>query len=109
MRPAEALQPAAQTALAGRWPRSRGPKTRVANRCLQRPTARWTLHPLLQARPDEIVEVAVEHGLRVSDLVICAQVLDPRLVEHVASDLVSPTDVGLRVLELLLLGLALAQ
>src|SRR5437773_11066528 len=109
MRPAEALQRAVQTAPAGRWPRFTGPKTRLACRCLQRPTARWTLHSLLQACRDEIVEIAVEHGLRVADLVIRPQVLDPRLVEHVAANLVTPADVGLRVLQLLLLGLALAQ
>src|SRR4029079_7134009 len=68
----------------------------------------WS-HALLQAGRDEIVEVAVEHGLRVAHLVVGAQVLDARLVEHVAADLVTPADVGLRVLELLLLLAALAQ
>src|SRR5215218_2750283 len=56
-------------------------------------------HALLQAGLDEDVEVAVEHLLRVADLDVGAQVLDPALVEHVAPDLVAPADVGLGVLE----------
>src|SRR5512135_2575382 len=64
---------------------------------------------LLQARRDEIVEIAVEHRLRVADLVVGPQVLDPRLVEHVRADLVTPADVGLGILELRLLLLALAR
>ena len=47
--------------------------------------------------------------LRVADFVVGSQILDARLVEHVRADLVAPADVGLGVLELLLLGLALAQ
>src|SRR6266567_1040191 len=64
---------------------------------------------LLQACRDEIIEVAVEHRLRAPHLVVRAQVLDPRLVEHVRADLVPPADVGFRIFELLLLGLALAD
>src|SRR5215472_9711688 len=69
----------------------------------------FTSHALLQARGDEVVEIAIEHGLRIAPLDIGAQVLDARLVEHVRADLVAPADVGLRLLELLLLGLALAE
>src|SRR5215207_9687950 len=59
-------------------------------------------HALLQARLDERVEIAVEDPLRIADFDVGAQVLDPALVEHVAADLVTPSDVGLGVLELLL-------
>src|SRR6266853_1668696 len=58
---------------------------------------------------NEIVEVAVEHPLRVAFLDPCAQVLDARLVEDVAADLVSPLDVGLGRLELVAVGLELTQ
>src|SRR6476659_1310080 len=68
-----------------------------------------TSHSLLQAGRDEIVEVPVEHRLRIAHFVAGAQVLDSRLVEHVRADLVTPADVRLRVLELRLLFLALAQ
>src|SRR3989441_10768783 len=54
-------------------------------------------------------EIAVEHRLRVAGLDAGAQVLDARLVEHVAADLVAPADVGLLLLELRLLGAALAK
>src|SRR5438094_2308732 len=67
------------------------------------------LHALLEARADEAVEVAVEHFLRIADLDAGAQVLDARLVEDVAADLVSPFDVGLGGGELVALGLELAQ
>src|SRR5512145_3370068 len=67
------------------------------------------LDSLFEARFDEIVELAVEHRLGRAFLHAGAQVLDARLVEHVRADLVSPADVGLRLLELLLLGLALAH
>src|SRR2546421_1592366 len=63
-----------------------------------------TLNALLQARGDEIIEVAVEHPLRVALLHAGAQVLDARLVEHVAADLVAPLDVGLGGLELVAVG-----
>src|SRR6185436_11317962 len=53
------------------------------------------LDSLLQARADEIVQVAVEHRLGGAFLHPGAQVLDARLVEHVRADLVSPLDVGL--------------
>src|SRR5690242_17439965 len=69
----------------------------------------FTSHPLLETRRDEVVEIAVEHRLRIAPLDIGAQILDPRLVEHIRADLVAPADVGLRFLELLLLGLALSQ
>src|SRR2546421_4502944 len=68
-----------------------------------------TLNTLLQARADEIVEVAVEHPLCVAFLDAGAQVLDARLIEHVGADLVSPLDVGLGGLELVAVGLELAQ
>ena len=44
-----------------------------------------------------------------ADFDVGAQVLDSRLVENVRADLVAPADVGLRVFEFLLLGLALAD
>src|SRR5262245_17312586 len=68
-----------------------------------------TLHPLLQALRNEVVEIAVQHLLRRALLDPGAQVLDARLVEHVRADLVAPADVGFRLLELLLLGQALAH
>src|SRR5687767_13028191 len=40
-----------------------------------------SLDPLFQARGDEVVELAVEHALRVALLDAGAQVLDARLVE----------------------------
>src|SRR3990172_1545384 len=64
---------------------------------------------LLQARGDEVVEIAVEDGLGVALLDAGAQILDPRLVEHVRADLVAPADVGLLVLERLLRFVPLAQ
>src|SRR5205823_1645964 len=67
------------------------------------------LDPLLQARFDIVVEIAVEHALRVALLDAGAQVLDARLVEHIRADLVAPLDVGLLRGELVLLGHALAQ
>src|SRR5678809_414408 len=67
------------------------------------------LYPLLEARGDEIVEIAVEHALRVALLDAGAQILDARLVEDVGADLVAPADVGLGVLHLLLLLVLLAQ
>src|SRR6267154_1086420 len=68
-----------------------------------------TLNALLEARADEIIEFAVEHPLRVAFLHAGAQVLDARLVEHVAADLVPPLDVGLGGFELVPVGLELAQ
>ena len=68
-----------------------------------------SIKPLLQARLDEIIQVAVQHRLGSAFFHAGAQVLDARLVEHVRADLVAPADVGLRVLELLLLRLALAH
>src|ERR1700704_4470539 len=68
-----------------------------------------TLNALLEARGDEIVDIAVEHPLRVAFLHAGAQVLDARLVEHVAADLVPPLDVGLGGFELVAVGLELAQ
>src|SRR5262245_30898214 len=56
----------------------------------------------LEARGDEVIEIAVEHRLGVPFLHAGAQILDPRLVEHVRADLVAPADVGLLVLERLL-------
>src|SRR5262245_16613772 len=67
------------------------------------------LQALLQAGLDEGVEVAVQHLLRVADLDVGAQILDATLVEHVRADLVAPADVGLGVLELLLLLALLAH
>jgi len=67
---------------------------------LTRPASGWL---------DEFVQVAVEHGLGVADLDVGAQILDARLVEHVAADLVAPADVGLGILQLLLGVAALAQ
>src|SRR5690606_31518281 len=61
----------------------------------------------LQARFDELVEVAVEHVLGVGALDAGAQVLDPALVEHVVADLAAPADVGLGGLHRVALGVAL--
>src|SRR5690349_10492890 len=67
------------------------------------------LHALLQARCDELVQIAVEDPLRVAFFHAGAQVLDARLVEHVGAYLVPPFDVCLGRRELVALGLALAQ
>src|SRR5713101_278353 len=67
------------------------------------------LHALLEARADEVVQIAVEHSLRIADLHAGAQVLDARLVEDVVANLVSPLDIGLARRELVALGLELAQ
>src|SRR5262245_30115712 len=42
----------------------------------------FCLYTLFEAGGDEVVELAVEHGLRGAFLDAGAQVLDPRLVEH---------------------------
>src|SRR5690606_7364151 len=68
---------------------------------------RARLEPRLQARLDELVQVAVQHLLRVAALDARAQVLDPRLVEHVVADLAAPADVGLRGLQRVLFGITL--
>jgi hypothetical protein len=47
-------------------------------------------NPLFQACRDEIIEITVEHALSIADFVVGAQVLDPRLIENVRADLVSP-------------------
>jgi hypothetical protein len=67
------------------------------------------LHTLLQTRRDEIVQVTIQYALGVADFVIGAQILDARLVEHIAAYLVPPADVGLAVFQYLLLGIAFAQ
>src|SRR5436190_24081683 len=69
----------------------------------------WLSDALLERCGDEFVQVAVEHALGVADFHVRSQVLDAGLVEHVRADLVAPADVGLRVLELLVLGLELAH
>ena len=53
--------------------------------------------------------VAVEHRRGVADLDAGAQILDARLIEHVAADLIAPAHVGLRVLEHLRGGVALVE
>src|SRR5205823_9789909 len=40
-------------------------------------------HALLEARRNEIVEIAVEHRLRIAYFVTRSQILDARLVEHI--------------------------
>ena len=64
---------------------------------------------LFQAGFDELVEVAVEHALRVATFDVGAQILDARLVEHVGADLVPLADVGLGVFHGLFLLVAFAQ
>jgi hypothetical protein len=66
-------------------------------------------YALFEARADEVVEIAVEHGFRVAHFDVRAQILDAALVEHVRADLVAPAHVGLARFELVLLGLALAH
>ena len=53
------------------------------------------LQPRLQAGLHELVQVAVQHLLRVAALDAGAQVLDAALVQHVVADLAAPADVGL--------------
>src|SRR5690606_11654964 len=57
-------------------------------------TFRARLQAGLQARLHELVQVAIEHLLRVGTLEAGAQVLDAALVEHVVADLAAPADVG---------------
>src|SRR5690606_38953321 len=90
------------------------PSVMSGPRSWERRKPRSRIHPLrarfqpgLQAGLDELVEVAVEHVLRVGALDPGAQVLDPRLVEHVVADLAAPADVGLGGLQRVLLGVAL--
>ena len=49
----------------------------------------------LQRCLDEAVEIAVKHGTGIADFVAGTQILDTRLVKHVAADLVAPADVAL--------------
>src|SRR5260370_42598805 len=52
---------------------------------------RLRLDALLEARADEVVEIAVQHGLRVAHFDVRAQILHAALVEHIGTDLVAPT------------------
>src|SRR5690606_6721689 len=61
----------------------------------------------LQARLDELVQVAIQHLLRVRTLDAGAQVLDPALVEDVVADLAAPADVGFGGFQRVALGVAL--
>src|SRR5688500_16510540 len=83
----------------------------MTTRCNQRSGSvaafRTRFQPRLQARLDELVQVAVEHFPRVGALDAGAQVLDAALVEHVVADLAAPADVGLGGLHRVLLGVAL--
>src|SRR5690606_26731247 len=63
----------------------------------------------LEAGFHELVQVAVEHLLRVAALHAGAQVLDPALVQHVVADLAAPADIGLARLHRIALGVALLQ
>src|SRR2546422_11257345 len=67
------------------------------------------LYSLLEARSDEVVEIAVEHRLRVAGLDAGAQVLDAGVAVLVAADVVAPADVGLLLLELRVVRAALAH
>src|SRR5690606_30751839 len=70
-------------------------------------TFRPDLQAGLEAALDELVQVAVEHLLRIAALDAGAQILDPALVEHVVADLAAPADVGLAGLQRIPLGVAL--
>src|SRR5690606_20546276 len=72
-------------------------------RCCRVPSSRALSHAGLEAGFDESEQVAVEHGLRIAGLQAGAKVLDAGLVQHVRSDLAAPADIGLGVLELLVL------
>ena len=54
-------------------------------------------------------ELAIQNRLRVTHFVPGPQILDPRLVEHVAADLAAPADIGFAVFQRLRLGITLLQ
>src|SRR6202021_2061890 len=64
---------------------------------------------LLQAGLHEFVECSVEHGRGIADLHPGAQILDPRLIQHVAANLIAPAYVGFRVFEHLRRRVALIE
>src|SRR3546814_12265178 len=61
-----------------------------------------SLQSLLEAGLDERIKMTVEHLLRVGNFDARAQILDPRLIEHVRADLVAPLDVALGIFDRLL-------
>src|SRR3546814_6630110 len=58
-----------------------------------------SLQSLLEAGLDERIKMTVEHLLRVGNFDARAQILDPRLIEHVRADLVAPLDVALGIFD----------
>src|SRR5690606_38494864 len=62
-------------------------------------TVRLTLQALLQARLEELVDVAVEDRVRLAHLDAGPQILHARLIEHVRADLAAPADVRLAFLD----------
>ena len=72
------------------------------SRCLVLVTLALVTRLAGERRDHEVVEVAVEHRLRVRGLDSRAQVFDHLIgLQHIRADLVAPTDIGL----LLVLGL----
>ena len=57
------------------------------------------LQSLFQARFDEAVQPAIEHGLSVTGFYASAQILDTALVEHVRTNLAAPAHVRLAFLD----------
>src|SRR3546814_14775336 len=51
-----------------------------------------SLQSLLEAGLDERIKMTVEHLLRVGNFDARAQILDPRLIEHVRADLVARSE-----------------
>src|SRR5690242_12053737 len=67
------------------------------------------LYALFQAGFDEIIQPAIQDCLGVTAFDVRSQILDTRLIQHVGTDLVAPTNVCLAVFHGLFFLIALAQ
>ena len=61
----------------------------------------------LQAGFHELIQIAIQHLLRIRALDAGTQILDAALIEHVVADLAAPADVGLGGFQRILFGVAL--
>src|ERR1700733_15177390 len=69
----------------------------------------YTLQSGLERGFHEAIEIPVEHGGCVAHFHGGAQVLDPRLIEHVGADLMSPANIGLGILQHTRCGISLVD
>src|SRR5580704_2302406 len=67
------------------------------------------LYARFQRSFHELIQRPIEHRTGVADLNSGAQILDARLVEHVGTDLITPADIGLGVLQYLRRRVALVD